>query len=130
MFLRVAYVPVIHPVVAEPVCGWHTFFDLLLLSYFPPSFSCLSKEISVRSLVLLAMCVSVAVVWGVFRNEDRYRLEVRSLTNGCCCSSRSIASGRLGSVVWKWLGGVFLKWGMAARRECCCFQEDTVLFNS
>ncbi|XP_062404860.1 signal peptide peptidase-like 2A isoform X3 [Sardina pilchardus] len=36
------------------------------------SFSCLSKDFSVRSLVLAALCVSVAVVWGVYRNEDRW----------------------------------------------------------
>ncbi|XP_041917626.1 signal peptide peptidase-like 2A isoform X2 [Alosa alosa] len=36
------------------------------------SFSCHSKEVSVRSLVLAALCVSVAVVWGVYRNEDRW----------------------------------------------------------
>lgn len=116
---------------AGPVCGWHTFSDLLWLSHFPPSFSCLSKEFSVRSLVLLALCVSVAVVWGVYRNEDRYCL--RSLTNGCCCSSRFTASG-----LEPWLCGLevvrrsvfFYTGGKAARRACCCFQQDIVLFNS
>uniref|UniRef100_A0A3Q3K384 PA domain-containing protein n=1 Tax=Monopterus albus TaxID=43700 RepID=A0A3Q3K384_MONAL len=27
---------------------------------------------SVRSLILAAVCISIAVVWGVYRNEDRY----------------------------------------------------------
>ncbi|XP_042560886.1 signal peptide peptidase-like 2A isoform X2 [Clupea harengus] len=36
------------------------------------SFSCRSKDVSVRSLLLFAICVSVSVVWGVYRNEDRW----------------------------------------------------------
>ncbi|KAJ8247833.1 hypothetical protein GJAV_G00251050 [Gymnothorax javanicus] len=36
------------------------------------SFSCFGKDFSVRSLVLAALSVAVAVVWGVYRNEDRW----------------------------------------------------------
>lgn len=36
------------------------------------SFSCRSRTVPVRSLLLAALCVSVAVVWGVYRNEDRW----------------------------------------------------------
>ncbi|XP_063044437.1 signal peptide peptidase-like 2A isoform X2 [Engraulis encrasicolus] len=36
------------------------------------SFSCRSRAVPVRSLLLAALCVSVAVVWGVYRNEDRW----------------------------------------------------------
>ncbi|KAF7644628.1 hypothetical protein LDENG_00218880 [Lucifuga dentata] len=36
------------------------------------SFSVGSRSISVRSLILAAVCISVAVVWGVYRNEDRW----------------------------------------------------------
>lgn len=30
-----------------------------------------SWSLSLRSLLLAALCISVAVVWGVYRNEDR-----------------------------------------------------------
>ncbi|KAJ8340403.1 hypothetical protein SKAU_G00350360 [Synaphobranchus kaupii] len=36
------------------------------------NFSCLGKDFSVRSLLLAAVSVAVAVVWGVYRNEDRW----------------------------------------------------------
>ncbi|XP_028812815.1 signal peptide peptidase-like 2A isoform X1 [Denticeps clupeoides] len=36
------------------------------------SFSCQNRTISVRSLLLAALCITVAVVWGVYRNEDRW----------------------------------------------------------
>ncbi|KAG7468079.1 hypothetical protein MATL_G00139080 [Megalops atlanticus] len=36
------------------------------------NFSCLGRAWSVRSLLLAAVSVSVAVVWGVYRNEDRW----------------------------------------------------------
>lgn len=35
------------------------------------SFSIKNWRLSLRSLVLAAVCISVAVVWGVYRNEDR-----------------------------------------------------------
>ncbi|CAL8349629.1 unnamed protein product [Merluccius merluccius] len=41
-------------------CGTYT------VSFFSRS------PISVRSLILAAVCISVAVVWGVYRNEDRW----------------------------------------------------------
>ncbi|KAE8297304.1 Signal peptide peptidase-like 2A [Larimichthys crocea] len=36
------------------------------------SFSIRNWNFSVRSLVLAAVCISIAVVWGVYRNEDRW----------------------------------------------------------
>ncbi|KAM4602753.1 signal peptide peptidase-like 2A isoform 2-T2 [Polymixia lowei] len=36
------------------------------------SFSIRGKSFSVRSLILAAGCISIAVVWGVYRNEDRW----------------------------------------------------------
>ncbi|XP_072554390.1 signal peptide peptidase-like 2A isoform X2 [Paramormyrops kingsleyae] len=36
------------------------------------SFSCLGKGWSGRSLLLAALCITVAVLWGVYRNEDRW----------------------------------------------------------
>ncbi|KAM3876924.1 signal peptide peptidase-like 2A [Diretmus argenteus] len=36
------------------------------------SFSIRTWSFSVRSLILAAMCISIAVVWGVYRNEDRW----------------------------------------------------------
>ncbi|XP_045888764.1 signal peptide peptidase-like 2A isoform X2 [Micropterus dolomieu] len=36
------------------------------------SFSIRNWNFSVRSLILAAVCISVAVVWGVYRNEDRW----------------------------------------------------------
>ncbi|XP_076011708.1 signal peptide peptidase-like 2A isoform X2 [Genypterus blacodes] len=36
------------------------------------SFSIKSKTFSLRSLILAAVCITVAVIWGVYRNEDRW----------------------------------------------------------
>ncbi|XP_074523285.1 signal peptide peptidase-like 2A isoform X2 [Halichoeres trimaculatus] len=36
------------------------------------SFSVRNWTFSVRSLILAAVCISIAVVWGVYRNEDRW----------------------------------------------------------
>lgn len=36
------------------------------------SFSIKGKTLSVRSILLSAVCVAVAVVWGVYRNDDRW----------------------------------------------------------
>ncbi|XP_048829379.1 signal peptide peptidase-like 2A isoform X2 [Brienomyrus brachyistius] len=36
------------------------------------SFSCLGKGWSGRSLLLASLCITVAVLWGVYRNEDRW----------------------------------------------------------
>ncbi|KAJ3593215.1 hypothetical protein NHX12_005551 [Muraenolepis orangiensis] len=36
------------------------------------SFSIRGSTFSVRSLILAAVCISIAVVWGVYRNEDRW----------------------------------------------------------
>ena len=45
-------------------------FDCLSVSF--SSFSIRNCNLSVRSLILAAACISIAVVWGVYRNEDRY----------------------------------------------------------
>ncbi len=36
------------------------------------SFSIRTWKLSVRSLILAAVCITIAVIWGVYRNEDRY----------------------------------------------------------
>ncbi|XP_063737697.1 signal peptide peptidase-like 2A isoform X2 [Eleginops maclovinus] len=36
------------------------------------SFSIRNHNFSVRSMILAAVCISIAVVWGVYRNEDRW----------------------------------------------------------
>ncbi|KAM6942778.1 signal peptide peptidase-like 2A isoform 1-T1 [Xenentodon cancila] len=38
----------------------------------PLSVTVRNKSFSVRSLLLAAVCISIAVVWGVYRNEDRW----------------------------------------------------------
>ncbi|KAM9826670.1 signal peptide peptidase-like 2A isoform 1-T1 [Syngnathus typhle] len=35
-------------------------------------FTILNTTFSVRSLILASMCISISVVWGVYRNEDRW----------------------------------------------------------
>ncbi|CAK6967256.1 signal peptide peptidase-like 2A isoform X4 [Scomber scombrus] len=36
------------------------------------SFTIKSSNFSVRSLILAAVCITIAVIWGVYRNEDRW----------------------------------------------------------
>ncbi|KAM8893931.1 signal peptide peptidase-like 2A isoform 4-T4 [Spinachia spinachia] len=43
-----------------------------ILSCPSGSFSIKNYNFSVRSLILAAVCISIAVVWGVYRNEDRW----------------------------------------------------------
>lgn len=53
----------------EPQLLWaFVYFDVRAFS----SFSIRNWNFSVRSLILAAVCISIAVVWGVYRNEDRY----------------------------------------------------------
>ncbi|KAG9352238.1 hypothetical protein JZ751_020651 [Albula glossodonta] len=49
------------------------------------NFSCLGKVFSVRSLLLAAVCVTVAVVWGVYRNEDRWIWILQNLLGIAFC---------------------------------------------
>lgn len=42
-------------------------------------FSVRNWNFSVRSLLLAAVCISISVVWGVYRNEDRYTFTVLSV---------------------------------------------------
>uniref|UniRef100_A0A3B3Q4Y4 Signal peptide peptidase like 2A n=1 Tax=Paramormyrops kingsleyae TaxID=1676925 RepID=A0A3B3Q4Y4_9TELE len=57
------------PLVPGPVC-----LDAIMekLGCATLSFSCLGKGWSGRSLLLAALCITVAVLWGVYRNEDRW----------------------------------------------------------
>lgn len=47
-------------------------FVYLNVCVFFCSFSIRNWKFSVRSIILAAVCITVAVVWGVYRNEDRY----------------------------------------------------------
>uniref|UniRef100_A0A3Q4A8D6 PA domain-containing protein n=1 Tax=Mola mola TaxID=94237 RepID=A0A3Q4A8D6_MOLML len=44
----------------------------ILISVPFSSFSIRNWNLSVRSLILAAVCISITVVWGVYRNEDRW----------------------------------------------------------
>uniref|UniRef100_A0A3P8XHA7 PA domain-containing protein n=1 Tax=Esox lucius TaxID=8010 RepID=A0A3P8XHA7_ESOLU len=45
----------------------------------------LGKSVSVRSVLLFFVCVTVAVVWGVFRNEDRWIWILQDLLGVAFC---------------------------------------------
>ncbi|XP_056269452.1 signal peptide peptidase-like 2A isoform X2 [Pseudoliparis swirei] len=49
------------------------------------SFSVRSYNFSVRSLILASVCISVAVVWGVYRNEDRWIWILQDLLGVAFC---------------------------------------------
>lgn len=49
------------------------------------SFSFRNKTVSVRSILLAAVCISVAVVWGVYRNEDRWIWILQNLLGFAFC---------------------------------------------
>ncbi|KAJ8398274.1 hypothetical protein AAFF_G00428440 [Aldrovandia affinis] len=49
------------------------------------NFSCLGRDFSTRSLLLAAVCISVAVVWGVYRNEDRWIWILQNLLGIAFC---------------------------------------------
>ncbi|XP_029284446.1 signal peptide peptidase-like 2A isoform X2 [Cottoperca gobio] len=49
------------------------------------SFSIRNYNFSVRSLVLAAVCISIAVVWGVYRNEDRWIWILQDLLGVAFC---------------------------------------------
>ncbi|KAM4597403.1 signal peptide peptidase-like 2A isoform 1-T1 [Fundulus diaphanus] len=49
------------------------------------SFSVRNKSFSVRSILLAALCISVAVVWGVYRNEDRWIWILQNLLGFAFC---------------------------------------------
>lgn len=42
------------------------------ISLFFPRFSIRTYTFSVRSLILAAVCITITVIWGVYRNDDRY----------------------------------------------------------
>ncbi|XP_066557532.1 signal peptide peptidase-like 2A isoform X2 [Amia ocellicauda] len=43
-----------------------------MIPYGKCSFSCKNTTFEVRSLFLAAFCITVAVIWGVYRNDDRW----------------------------------------------------------
>ncbi|XP_031704650.1 signal peptide peptidase-like 2A isoform X4 [Anarrhichthys ocellatus] len=49
------------------------------------SFSIRSYNFSVRSLILAAVCISIAVVWGVYRNEDSWIWILQDLLGVAFC---------------------------------------------
>ncbi|XP_015253046.1 PREDICTED: signal peptide peptidase-like 2A isoform X3 [Cyprinodon variegatus] len=49
------------------------------------SFSVRNKSFSVRSILLAAVCISVAVVWGVYRNEDSWIWILQNLLGFAFC---------------------------------------------
>nr|XP_023673096.1 signal peptide peptidase-like 2A [Paramormyrops kingsleyae] len=61
------------PLVPGP-CTLYSCLDAIMekLGCATLSFSCLGKGWSGRSLLLAALCITVAVLWGVYRNEDRW----------------------------------------------------------
>ncbi|XP_047219503.1 signal peptide peptidase-like 2A isoform X2 [Girardinichthys multiradiatus] len=49
------------------------------------SFSVRNKSFSMRSILLAAVCISIAVVWGVYRNEDRWIWILQNLLGFAFC---------------------------------------------
>ncbi|XP_032417467.1 signal peptide peptidase-like 2A isoform X1 [Xiphophorus hellerii] len=49
------------------------------------SFSVRNKSFSVRSILLASVCISVAVIWGVYRNEDRWIWILQNLLGIAFC---------------------------------------------
>ncbi|XP_061602458.1 signal peptide peptidase-like 2A isoform X2 [Cololabis saira] len=49
------------------------------------SVTVLNKSFSVRSVLLAAVCISIAVVWGVYRNEDRWIWILQDLLGVAFC---------------------------------------------
>uniref|UniRef100_A0A3B3XHT7 PA domain-containing protein n=1 Tax=Poecilia mexicana TaxID=48701 RepID=A0A3B3XHT7_9TELE len=49
------------------------------------SFSVYNKNLSVRSILLAAVCITVAVIWGVYRNEDRWIWILQNLLGIAFC---------------------------------------------
>ncbi|KAF3832396.1 hypothetical protein F7725_026061 [Dissostichus mawsoni] len=49
------------------------------------SFSIRNHNFSVRSIILAAVCITIAVVWGVYRNEDRWIWILQDLLGVAFC---------------------------------------------
>ncbi|XP_016525509.1 signal peptide peptidase-like 2A isoform X6 [Poecilia formosa] len=49
------------------------------------SFSVYNKNLSVRSILLASVCITVAVIWGVYRNEDRWIWILQNLLGIAFC---------------------------------------------
>ncbi|KAI7802855.1 signal peptide peptidase-like 2A [Triplophysa rosa] len=49
------------------------------------SLSCSGKTVCVRSLLLAAVCITLAVVWGVYRNDDRWIWILQDLLGVAFC---------------------------------------------
>ncbi|XP_050956652.1 signal peptide peptidase-like 2A isoform X2 [Labeo rohita] len=49
------------------------------------SVSCSGKSVSIRSLLLAAVCITLSVIWGVYRNEDRWIWILQDLLGVAFC---------------------------------------------
>lgn len=49
------------------------------------SLSCSGRTVSVRSLLLAAVCITLSVVWGVYRNDDRWIWILQDLLGVAFC---------------------------------------------
>ncbi|XP_056622645.1 signal peptide peptidase-like 2A [Triplophysa dalaica] len=49
------------------------------------SLSCGEKTVSVRSLLLAAVCITLSVIWGVYRNDDRWIWILQDLLGVAFC---------------------------------------------
>ncbi|KAI2647824.1 Signal peptide peptidase-like 2A [Labeo rohita] len=47
--------------------------------------SCSGKSVSIRSLLLAAVCITLSVIWGVYRNEDRWIWILQDLLGVAFC---------------------------------------------
>uniref|UniRef100_A0A665UPR3 PA domain-containing protein n=1 Tax=Echeneis naucrates TaxID=173247 RepID=A0A665UPR3_ECHNA len=74
------YSPLKVVVFVAMMCGMlvlmYYFYNVLAFVYLVvasfSSFSIRNWNFSVRSIILAAVCISIAVVWGVYRNEERW----------------------------------------------------------
>ncbi|KAK2894351.1 hypothetical protein QQF64_012835 [Cirrhinus molitorella] len=49
------------------------------------SVSCSGRNISIRSLLIAAVCITLSVIWGVYRNEDRWIWILQDLLGVAFC---------------------------------------------
>uniref|UniRef100_A0A8B9HLY3 PA domain-containing protein n=1 Tax=Astyanax mexicanus TaxID=7994 RepID=A0A8B9HLY3_ASTMX len=68
------------------MCGMlvlmYFFYKWLVIIYYV---SCGERSCSLRSLLLAAVCITLAVVWGVYRNEDRWIWILQDLLGVAFC---------------------------------------------
>ncbi|KAM4660991.1 signal peptide peptidase-like 2A isoform 5-T11 [Amazona ochrocephala] len=58
---------------------------LVLLYFFYKWLACCNKSIEVRLIFLAAFCIAAAVVWAVFRNEDRWAWILQDILGVAFC---------------------------------------------